>query len=226
MRREAKLPGATIRRDLRFAPTPEEWEALGALTPPARLLEGDRDTLSDLVGRYLDLAEAESAAPTRKAAVRRLANIRRAAKQLQEALGYGETEETFDAASQLETLLDEKLEHLAARRGAEPVTVRDVWSLTITVLEAGDLAAVDLAALEPERGVSLAQTVLYRGLVEFYEDHRWPVSFVNDGAPDDKQPSIVRLTDALLRLLPDHRAGAGYRQLASLGMQMARARAA
>lgn len=224
MKREAKLPGATIRRDLQFEPTVEQWEALSDLTP-SRLLEGDRDTLADLVRRYLVLAEAETVAPSRKAAVQRLANIQKAAKQLQEALGYGDTEQSFDTANQLRTLLDEKLEHLAERRGAEPVRVHDIRSLTITVLEAGDLAARDLATITPTRGVPVAQTVLYRGLVEFYEDHVWPVSFVNDGAPDDKQPSIVRLTDALLRLLPDHRAGAGYRQLASLGMQMARARA-
>ena len=163
MRRSAQLDGATIRRHLSFSPSEAEWAELSAIVP-SPLLEGDRDVLTDLVERYLVLAEAEQVSPTKAAALAKIGAIAKAAKALQEAVSFGSTDAEFDVANQMTSLMDAKFEVLARRRDSEPTSLDEVWQDTILVLEATDLAKRDLEALSPAEGAPASHRVLFSGL--------------------------------------------------------------
>ena len=226
MRRSAQLDGATIRRDLSFAPSAEEWATLSAIVP-SELLEGDREVITDLAELYLTLAEAEAVAPTRASAVAKIDRIAKSAKALQDALSYGCTDEHIDVAKQISSLMDAQFERLALRRGSEAMRLHDVHSVAGLILEATDLAKRGLETLAPIQGSLASQQVLFGGLKEFFEDHRWPVSFTYDCAPsEDRHPTFVRFASVLLLLLPSHRLIAQHHELTSLGRRMSRACAA
>jgi hypothetical protein len=185
-----RLPGATLRRQLAFEPTGEQWDAIQAAFG-APLHEGDREAVHDAVAALFTLEEAVEAAPRISDAEEVVARMSGAVKALQSAIAWPESDGQFDVRNMVETMLDDELEASCARfsdleQFARAGGVRSGHALFLASIMLDEALGrvrgrLDALRSDAESGGSLIErgegwSVFVARLCEFFADHGKPVT--------------------------------------------------